>query len=68
MYNSMRQKNIREDKILNIDEEYELNDWTERYGVSEEKIREAVNVVGNRVTDVARYLIDGNKSHQLRNR
>lgn len=60
-----RQNSRQEQKRLNIDEEYELRDWTERYGVSAEKIREAVRMVGDKVSDVVRYLIDGNKTNQL---
>jgi 5'-3' exonuclease len=54
-----------QDQRLNINEEYELMDWSERYGVSAEKIREAVKVVGDKVSDVVRYLLDGNKTNQL---
>lgn len=50
---------------LNVNEEYELMDWTERFGVSAEKIREAVRMVGDRVSDVVGYLLDGSKSNQL---
>ena len=61
-----KRKNLRqEQKRLNINEEYELMDWTERYGVSAEKVREAVKVVGDKVSDVVRYLLDGNKRNQL---
>lgn len=63
-----RQRNSTEQKRLNVEEEYEMMDWTERYGVSAERIREAVKVVGDRVSDVVRYLMDGNKSNQLSNR
>ena len=54
-----------EHERVNIHEEYELMDWTERYGVSAEKIREAVKEVGDKVSDVVRYLLDGNKANQL---
>lgn len=57
-----------EQKTLNIDEEFEVMDWTERYGVSAEKLKEAVKTVGNRVSDVVRYLLDGGNSAQLSNR
>jgi hypothetical protein len=63
----MRVRNVNESKRLNIDEEYEIMDWTERYGVSAEKIREAVKVVGDRVSDVVKYLLDGNKTNHLSN-
>jgi Protein of unknown function (DUF3606) len=56
-----------EQQRQNVNEEYELMDWTERYGVSADRIREAVHAVGNRVTDVVKYLLDGNKNKQLSN-
>ena len=64
---SYRKREIsrQEQKRLNIEEEFELRDWTERYGVSADKIREAVRVVGDKVSDVVRYLLDGNKANQL---
>ncbi len=63
-----RQSARQEQQRLDVNEEYELMNWTERYGVSAEKIREAVTVVGNRVSDVVRYLLDGNRANQLTNR
>ena len=67
MRTNLRARNTQESKRLNIDEEYEIMDWTERYGVSAEKIREAVKAVGDRVSDVVRYLMDGNKTNHLSN-
>ena len=63
-----RQNPRQEQRRLNIDEEYELMDWAERYGVPPDRIREAVKVVGDRVTDVVRYLMDGNKTNQFTNK
>ena len=61
-----KRQNPRQEQLrLNVNEEFELKDWTERYGVSAEKIREAVRVVGDRVSDVVKYLLDGGKSNQL---
>jgi len=56
-----------EQKKLNVEEDYELMDWKERYGVSPDRVREAVKIVGNRVSDVVRYLMDGTKANQLTN-
>lgn len=56
-----------EQKRLNINEEHELMDWTERYGVSADKICEAVRAVGDRASDVVRYLIYGGNSNRLTN-
>lgn len=63
-----RQNHRQEQKRLNIDEEYELMAWTERYGVPADRIREAVKAVGDRVSDVVRYLMDGGKTNQFTER
>ncbi len=67
MSHTMRQRNRQEHKKLNVNEEYELLDWSERYGVSADRIRDAVKAVGDRVSDVVKYLMDGNKNNQLTN-
>jgi predicted metalloprotease with PDZ domain len=37
-------------------EEVELNDWSNRFGVTREQLRTAMAAVGARVTDVEAYL------------
>jgi hypothetical protein len=37
-------------------EDYEVEYWTNRFGVSREKLQEAVNAVGNSVKAVEQYL------------
>ncbi|HET9278602.1 MAG TPA: DUF3606 domain-containing protein [Flavitalea sp.] len=68
MSNYKRQHSRQQQQRLDINEEDELKTWTERYGVSAEKIKEAVTMVGDRVSDVVRYLLDGNKTNQLTSR
>ena len=41
---------------INVNEPYELRDWAKHFGVSEEKIKEAVKKVGPMVKDVQKYL------------
>lgn len=41
---------------INIHEPYELRDWARHFGVSEQKIRDAVAAVGVMVKDVERHL------------
>lgn len=41
---------------INVNQPYEVRDWAKRLGVTEEKIREAVKKVGDRVVDVKRHL------------
>lgn len=41
---------------INIQEDYEVQDWTKSLGVSKDKLVEAVNAVGDRADDVREYL------------
>lgn len=41
---------------INIQEYYEVQDWTKSLGVSKDKLVEAVNAVGDRADDVREYL------------
>ena len=37
-------------------QELELNDWSNRFGVTKEQLRAALAAVGGRVTDIEAYL------------
>ncbi|CAM5789332.1 DUF3606 domain-containing protein [Rhizobacter sp. Root404] len=41
---------------INIDEDYELADWSKKFGVSKERLKEAVAAVGDRASRVESYL------------
>jgi hypothetical protein len=41
---------------INTSEPYELRDWAKKFGVTEERIKTAVNEVGNSADAVRRYL------------
>jgi hypothetical protein len=41
---------------ISLSEDYEIRDWTESLGVSEERLREAVSAVGNSAGAVRAYL------------
>ena len=41
---------------INTSEPYELRDWAQKFGVTEERIRTAVNEVGNSAKAVERYI------------
>jgi len=41
---------------INVNEDYELQYWTEKFGVSSEKLRQAVEKVGVSADAVAQYL------------
>jgi hypothetical protein len=41
---------------INVNEDYELTDWSEKFGVSREELRKAVQAVGTMASDVEEYL------------
>jgi hypothetical protein len=41
---------------ISLSEDYEIRDWMESLGVSEERLREAVGAVGNSADAVRDYL------------
>jgi len=43
-------------KRINLDEDYEVRDWSKRLGVSADRLRAAVKAVGDRVDDVEKHL------------
>ena len=44
---------------INIHEAYELRDWAEKFGVSQEQLKDAVARVGDRADEVERFLKNG---------
>ncbi len=43
-------------KRINLNEDYEVRDWSQKFGVSAEELRKAVAQVGNQADDVERHL------------
>jgi len=41
---------------INVNEDYELQDWSKRFGVSKDELKRAVAKVGDRADDVEREL------------
>jgi hypothetical protein len=41
---------------INVNEDYELQYWTEKFGVSTDRLKEAVEAVGTSVKAVQEYL------------
>jgi hypothetical protein len=41
---------------ININEDYEVRDWSEKFGVTHQELLEAVQAIGDRAEDVERYL------------
>lgn len=49
----------RDRKEISLTEDYEVRDWTKRFGVTEERLREAVGKVGHSAERVGEYLRGG---------
>jgi hypothetical protein len=43
-------------KFINVNEDYEVAYWTKEFGVSTEKLKEAVKAAGTSVSAVKEYL------------
>ncbi len=41
---------------INVNEDYELRDWSKKFGVTKERLKEAVEAVGDRAEKVEQYL------------
>ena len=43
-------------RFINLDEDYEVRDWTKALGVTEQQLRDAVKAVGNSQEAVRKHL------------
>ena len=41
---------------INLSEDYEVQDWSKKFGVSAEELRKAVQAVGNNAKDVEKFI------------
>jgi hypothetical protein len=46
---------------IDIHEDYELRDWSKRFGVTPERLKQAVKAVGPRAQDVEKHLRGGSE-------
>jgi hypothetical protein len=56
MPDNLQQRGGRDRQRIDVNEDYELRDWSKKFGVSKEKLKEAVQAVGNESDKVERYL------------
>jgi hypothetical protein len=47
---------------IDVSQEHELQDWSEKFGVKRERLREAVKAVGDRADAVKEHLSGGKSS------
>ena len=41
---------------INVNQEFELRDWSKKFGVTPDKLKEAVKAVGTNAADVEKHL------------
>jgi hypothetical protein len=56
MSDDLSKRGGRDRSRINVNQDYELRDWSTKFGVSQEELKAAVQAVGDRAADVERYL------------
>jgi hypothetical protein len=59
MPDDLTQRGGRDRQRIDIDQEHELRSWSEKFGVTKERLKEAVQAVGDRAEKVQEYLRGG---------
>jgi hypothetical protein len=49
-------------KRINVNQDYELQDWSKKFGVTKERLKEAVQAVGDSAEKVEKYLKGSERS------
>ncbi|HYE32681.1 MAG TPA: DUF3606 domain-containing protein [Methylomirabilota bacterium] len=45
-----------DDERINVNQDYELRDWSKKFGITQDELRDAVRKVGTRAEDVRKQL------------
>jgi hypothetical protein len=61
MSDDKQQRGGQDRQRINVNEDYELRDWSKKFGVSEQRLKEAVQAVGDRADKVQAYLGGGER-------
>ncbi|HZO03261.1 MAG TPA: DUF3606 domain-containing protein [Burkholderiales bacterium] len=56
MADDLKQTGKPDDARINVEQEHELDYWSEKLGVSRERLRQAVQAAGPMVRDIQRHL------------
>ena len=57
-----KQKSGGQDRArINVNQDYELRDWSDKFGVTKERLKEAVQAVGDSADKVQEYLKRGER-------
>ncbi|WOB08914.1 DUF3606 domain-containing protein [Piscinibacter gummiphilus] len=61
MSDSKQQAGGQDRERINVHQDYELNDWARKYGVTKDELKKAVAKVGDRAKDVEAHLKRGER-------
>jgi hypothetical protein len=56
MADDLKNRGGRDRKRIDVGQEHELRDWSEKFGVTKEKLKEAVQAVGDDASKVEQHL------------
>jgi hypothetical protein len=56
MADNLQQRGGRDRQRIDVNEDYELRDWSKKFGVTKEQLKEAVKAVGNESDKVEQFL------------
>jgi hypothetical protein len=56
MADDLKKTGRQDDERINVEQDHEVNYWSEKLGVSREQLRKAVQAAGPMVKDVQRHL------------
>jgi hypothetical protein len=61
MSDSKQQTGGQDRERINVNQDYELRDWSKKYGVTPDELKKAVAKVGDRARDVEAHLKRGER-------
>lgn len=62
MADNLKKRGGQDRQRINVTEDYELQDWSQKFGVSKDRLKEAVAAVGDRAEKVEKYLKGNERS------
>ncbi len=62
MADNLQKRGGQDRKRINVNEDYELRDWSDKFGVTKERLKEAVQAVGDQADKVEKYLKGSERS------
>ncbi len=61
MADNLHERGGQDRKRIDVNQDYELRDWSKRLNVTPERLKEAVQAVGDRADKVEQYLQQGDR-------